>query len=151
MVLSGLQSGARGRKSSFCDLACRSNVHPEGTVGKQGYRATLFQPRRRMVVGVRRHAPSTLPPGKTLYSLYKRLASLDGCGKTCPHRGSNTWSGMATCNSADAIFSAWNLRVCTHWRVKFSLPTAGFNVNNTYKCHIVSGILKQAEEALNCW
>jgi len=41
MVLSGLQSGARGQKSGFCDLTCRSKFHPitchEGKVGKYGY------------------------------------------------------------------------------------------------------------------
>jgi len=27
----------------------------------------------------------SLPPGKTRYSLYKRLGGLDRCGKSCPH------------------------------------------------------------------
>jgi hypothetical protein len=40
-------------------------------------------------VGGQRHAPATLPPGKTPYPLYRRLggpqAGLDRCGKSRPH------------------------------------------------------------------
>jgi hypothetical protein len=43
-----------------------------------------------------------------------------------------------------------HIYIHTYWRVKFSLPTAEFNVNNTYECHIANGILKEAEEDLNC-
>jgi len=36
-----------------------------------------------MGLGGQRHAPAALPPGKTRYTLYRRLG-LDGCGKSRP-------------------------------------------------------------------
>ena len=46
-----------------------------------------------MGVGGQRHAPAALPPGKTRYPLYRRLAgpraSLEGCEKSRLYRDSN--------------------------------------------------------------
>jgi hypothetical protein len=52
----------------------------QATKAQRGVEVVLLflQPRRKMGVGGQRHAPATLPPGKTRYPSYRRLGGPQG-------------------------------------------------------------------------
>ena len=60
----------------------KDKVHPrrghEGSEGEQRYSSTLSLTSALDGVGVQRHAPAALPPGKTRYPLYRRLGGPQG-------------------------------------------------------------------------
>jgi hypothetical protein len=60
----------------------KGKVHPrtghEGPEGEQRYSCSLSLTSALVGVGVQRHAPTALPPGKTRYPLYRRLGGPQG-------------------------------------------------------------------------
>ena len=84
----------------MCQITCSNGKKVKGKVHSRKshegpevkcYSSTLSLTSALDGVGGQRQAPAVLPPGKTRYTLYKRLggprAGLDGCGKSRPSSG----------------------------------------------------------------
>jgi len=99
---------------------------PQRTEGEQSYSSTLSLTSAIDGVGVQCHAPAALTPGKTWYSMYRRLGGSQGQSgwvqKISPPLGFHpqTVQPAASCYTDYAIL-AHNLRVMTKVNDKHNL------------------------------